>query len=267
MRSAISASLILRSKVCSLDSRKFLATCWVMVEAPCCLPRLGVGQRGAHDALGVDAAVLVEVLVLGRQEGADHDLRHRLDRQVEPALAGVFGEQRAVRRRGRGSSPAARNWRARRGPAGPGCTSSRSNRRPRRAITNSTAPALNRKPKKRRMRRIRCSARRWPGRMPESAHPARGVRSRRGRPPDAPVRPPRIAGSTAVRRGVRTPRIDTVFYGETGATAAERRVIGAAGLSVARLPKNWSIALAMEPVTPARHSADCSRSRSRLLDR
>jgi hypothetical protein len=40
--------------------------------------------------------VLVEVLVLGRQEGRDDDLRHRLDRQVEPALTGVLGEQAAV---------------------------------------------------------------------------------------------------------------------------------------------------------------------------
>ncbi len=38
MRKAISASRILRSKVCSDESRKFLATCWVMVEAPCFLP-------------------------------------------------------------------------------------------------------------------------------------------------------------------------------------------------------------------------------------
>ena len=35
MRKESSASLILRSKLRSLVSRKFLATCWVMVEAPC----------------------------------------------------------------------------------------------------------------------------------------------------------------------------------------------------------------------------------------
>ncbi|GJE73413.1 hypothetical protein CHKEEEPN_4978 [Methylorubrum podarium] len=61
------------------------------------LAGLRVGQHRAHDALGVDAAVLVEVLVLGREEGRDHDLRHRLDRQVEAPLVGVLGEQRAVR--------------------------------------------------------------------------------------------------------------------------------------------------------------------------
>ena len=42
MRSAISASLILRSKVCSFESRKFLATCCVIVEAPCRLPLLAL---------------------------------------------------------------------------------------------------------------------------------------------------------------------------------------------------------------------------------
>ena len=42
------------------------------------------------------AGVLVEVLVLGGEEGVDDELRHRLDGQIEPALLGVFGEQRAV---------------------------------------------------------------------------------------------------------------------------------------------------------------------------
>ena len=42
--------------------------------------------------------MLVEILVLGREEGVDHQLRHRLDRQVEPALAGIFGDQRPVGR-------------------------------------------------------------------------------------------------------------------------------------------------------------------------
>ena len=40
--------------------------------------------------------MLVEILVLGGEEGVDHQLRHRLDRDIEPALAGIFGEQRAV---------------------------------------------------------------------------------------------------------------------------------------------------------------------------
>ena len=40
--------------------------------------------------------MLVEVLVLGRDEGVDHQLRHRLDRQIEAALARIFGEQLPV---------------------------------------------------------------------------------------------------------------------------------------------------------------------------
>jgi hypothetical protein len=42
--------------------------------------------------------VPVEVLVLGREETGDDEFGHRLDRHVEPPLAGVFGDQAAVRR-------------------------------------------------------------------------------------------------------------------------------------------------------------------------
>jgi hypothetical protein len=59
---------------------------------------LNVGQAGSRHAGEVEAAVLVEALVLGRDEGVDHQPRHRLDRQIEPALAGVFGEQLPVSR-------------------------------------------------------------------------------------------------------------------------------------------------------------------------
>ena len=56
-------------------------------------------QHGrARHAGEVDAAVLVEVLVLGRQERVDDELWHRLDRQIEPALLGIFAEQRTVGR-------------------------------------------------------------------------------------------------------------------------------------------------------------------------
>jgi hypothetical protein len=74
-----------------LVKRKFFATCWVIVEAPCgrrLEPKFWTGI--------VDAAVLVEILVLGGEERVDDELRHRLDRQIEPALLGEFAEQRAV---------------------------------------------------------------------------------------------------------------------------------------------------------------------------
>ena len=57
---------------------------------------LRVEHRGARHAGEVDAAVLVEILVLGREERVDDEFRNRLDRQIEPALLGVFAEQRAV---------------------------------------------------------------------------------------------------------------------------------------------------------------------------
>ena len=40
--------------------------------------------------------MLVEILVLGGEERVDHQLRHRLDRDIEPPLAGIFGDQRAI---------------------------------------------------------------------------------------------------------------------------------------------------------------------------
>jgi hypothetical protein len=60
--------------------------------------RAQVDHDGAHEPFRVDARVLVEILVLGRQEGTDHKLGHGIDRHVEPALAGVFGDQAAVGR-------------------------------------------------------------------------------------------------------------------------------------------------------------------------
>jgi hypothetical protein len=69
-----------------LVSRKFLATCWVMVEAPCGRRPLPyccyVEHAGARDAGEVDAAVLVVVLVFGRDEGVGDELGHGLDREM-----------------------------------------------------------------------------------------------------------------------------------------------------------------------------------------
>ena len=42
--------------------------------------------------------MLVEVLILGGEEGIDHQFRHRLDRDVQAPLAGIFGDQRTVGR-------------------------------------------------------------------------------------------------------------------------------------------------------------------------
>ena len=58
---------------------------------------LRVEHGGARHAGKVNAAMFVEILVLGGEEGVDHEFWNRLDRQIEPALPGVFAEQRAVR--------------------------------------------------------------------------------------------------------------------------------------------------------------------------
>ena len=70
------------SMVCSLLSRKFLATCWVMVEAPTIWPwpvnlDLHIADAGCGNAAPVEAAMGVEGLVLGRDIGLDQALRHR----------------------------------------------------------------------------------------------------------------------------------------------------------------------------------------------
>ena len=102
MRMARIASLSLRAIERSLLSRKFLATCWVMVEPPSArlsLPWILVFHHledGAGDALEVDAAVLVEAPVLGRQEGCDDALGDGVDGHEDAPLARVLGDQRAV---------------------------------------------------------------------------------------------------------------------------------------------------------------------------
>ena len=102
MRKASSASLILRVIDSSLVRRKFFATCWVMVEAPCGRPAaakvLDVKQRGAGDTGNVYAGMLVKVFVFRGDERIDDELRHRLDGQIKPALVGVFRQQRTVGR-------------------------------------------------------------------------------------------------------------------------------------------------------------------------
>ena len=51
---------------------------------------------GARDALEVDAAVLVEALVLSRKEGGDDALGNGVDGHEDAPLARVLGDQRAV---------------------------------------------------------------------------------------------------------------------------------------------------------------------------
>ena len=94
MRSESRASLILRSKLRSLVSRKFFATCWVMVEAPCmCLSPCTSTMAARGDAFGIDAVMGVEILVFGRDKRLLDQRRDGVGRQVEPTLMRIFGEQ------------------------------------------------------------------------------------------------------------------------------------------------------------------------------
>ena len=59
---------------------------------------LRIRHGRARHAGEVDAAVLVEILVLGREERVGDEFWHRLDRQIEAPLLGILAEQRAVGR-------------------------------------------------------------------------------------------------------------------------------------------------------------------------
>ena len=114
---------------------------------------LRIHHGRARHAGEVDAAMLVEVLVLGREERVGDELWHRLDRQIEPPLLGILAEQRTVGRMH------ARHHRrlvilklriVRQVPGeipDPACDAGH-------AARNTTVPAVNRKPKNRTRKRI-----------------------------------------------------------------------------------------------------------------
>ena len=58
---------------------------------------LDVLDHRAGDSVKVEAGVMVEVLVLGRDEGGLDAVRNRLDRQVQAPFVRVFGDQLSVR--------------------------------------------------------------------------------------------------------------------------------------------------------------------------
>ncbi len=66
-------------------------------DRPAVLPDLGevLHHRPAH-AHDVDAGMVVEILVLGGEEGLDRPLRYRRDRHEDAALGRIFGQEPAV---------------------------------------------------------------------------------------------------------------------------------------------------------------------------
>ena len=62
------------------------------------LAALDQHAHGAQDALGIHAVMRVEILVLRRDEGLLHQGRNGGRGQVEPSLAGIFGQQAAIAR-------------------------------------------------------------------------------------------------------------------------------------------------------------------------
>src|SRR5215469_6526071 len=55
-------------------------------------------EKGANDALRIYSGMGIEILVLGRNEGVFDKRRNSGARQIEAALAGVFGNKRTVAR-------------------------------------------------------------------------------------------------------------------------------------------------------------------------
>ena len=133
--SARNASLILRSMVRSLVRNRFFASCWVIEEPPCAhAAGLGVGDERAHRAGDVDAEMLVEAPVLGRERRLDQRIgelrqrdrivvldaaaadlvavaveeRHRELGLLQPVVVGGLAERRAA------PAPASRRGRRRR---------------------------------------------------------------------------------------------------------------------------------------------------------
>ncbi len=65
-------------------------------DAPPRLHIAHIGDDGADDALNIEAAMLIEILVLGRDEGLDDALGNGRDGHVDASLAGELGNQGAV---------------------------------------------------------------------------------------------------------------------------------------------------------------------------
>ena len=94
---ASSISLNLRVRVFSLERKKLRATCIVMVLAPWRTPpATKLEQRGPHDADVVDAAVLVEALVLGGEDRRFSTCGHVVDPDHRAALLAELADQLAV---------------------------------------------------------------------------------------------------------------------------------------------------------------------------
>ena len=95
---ASSTSRSFRVTVFSRVRKKFRATCIVIVPAPCWVPlvRLAIAARTTRQI--VDAAMLVEALVLGRQNGLFHDIRDFRDRDDRAALLAELAQQLPVGR-------------------------------------------------------------------------------------------------------------------------------------------------------------------------
>ncbi len=100
MRMARIASFSLRSMVWSLDEQEVLGHLLGdgrgADHAPSRLHGAQIGDDGAQDALNVEAAMLIEILVLGRDEGLDHAVGNGGDRHVDAPLARELGDQPAV---------------------------------------------------------------------------------------------------------------------------------------------------------------------------
>ena len=78
--------------------KKLRATCIVMVPAPCWVPAARLASAARSHAHVVDPAVLVEALVLGRQDRVSHDIRDLPDADDRAPFLAEFAQEVAFRR-------------------------------------------------------------------------------------------------------------------------------------------------------------------------
>ena len=94
---ASSSSCTLRLMFWSGVRKRFLASCWVMVEGAFRrMAAVDVGHHGAAYAHRIEAPVLVEAPVLHRHEGCGHVGRQRIDVDGRSVLAAAHRQQGAV---------------------------------------------------------------------------------------------------------------------------------------------------------------------------
>ena len=93
---AMAASATLRSRVASVPMKLSLTICWVMVDPPCREPPPMFSMNALRHGPVVDAVVVHEVGVLGRQHRSDHQIGDLVERDRLAVALVEFAQQHPV---------------------------------------------------------------------------------------------------------------------------------------------------------------------------